>query len=117
SALYSFVRGRLGLNGLGDAEVGDDVVGVVGRARQSCVRADERLAGPLVGLDPDAGDGDAGRRALERLLVDGNCRDRAGLQVHLALEGDARTCGRVGERNVNARVDAGARVDLRLVGA
>src|SRR5205823_1261091 len=112
----SFVRVRLGLNGLGDAEVGDDVVGVIGRARQRRVRADEGLAGALIGLDPDARDGDSGRRALERLLVDGDGGDGARLQVHLALKADTERAGGLGERQVDAGREAGARVDLRLVG-
>src|ERR1700754_4546915 len=60
--MFNFpVRVRLGLNGLGDAEVRDDVIGVVGGRRQRRVRADERLARALVGLDPHTGDRDARR--------------------------------------------------------
>ena len=40
-------------------------------------------------LIADAGDGDASRTTLERLLVDGDGRHRARLQVHLALQAEA----------------------------
>src|SRR4029077_14952414 len=69
----------------------------------------------LVGLDADAGDRDAGRRALERLLVDRDGRHGARLQVNLALKADTEV-ERPGERHVYARLEAGTGVDLRLVG-
>ena len=87
-------------DGLGDAEVGDDVVGVIGRARQRRVRADEGLACALIGLDPNSGDGDPGFAALERLLVDRHRGHRSGFQIYLALQAEAETTGCVaGERN------------------
>lgn len=106
-------RKRQWLDGFGHAQVGDHVVGVVGRAGQRCVRPDEGLAGAVVGLDPDAGDADAGRGALERLLVDRDGRDRARLQVDLGLQADAARPGGPGEADTRGEGCTG--VDLIFI--
>lgn len=70
-------------DGLGDAHVGDHVVGVVGGARHRRVRANERLADAAVDLDAEARDGGAGGLALEGLLVDRHDGHLARLEVDL----------------------------------
>src|SRR5581483_12010142 len=71
-----------------DAEIGDDVVGVVGRTRQRRVRPDERLASACVEFDSQAGDLNPWNGALERLLVDRHDVHGAGLEVDLYLFGE-----------------------------
>src|SRR6202011_1958932 len=82
---------------LGDAQIGDDVVGVVSRTRQRRVRPDEGLTGACVEFDTQTRDLDPRNRALERLLVDGNDVNRAGLEVDLDLFGKGGPKGQ-GER-------------------
>src|SRR6202158_5509386 len=76
-----------------DTDVGDDIVGVVGRAGQRRVRPDEGLTGAQVELDAQTGDVDPRSRALERLLVNRKDAHRAGLGVDLDLFGDGEPKG------------------------
>src|ERR1700682_447114 len=76
-----------------DTEIGDDIVGVVGRAGQGRVRPDEGLTGAQVELDAQTGDVDPRSSAREGLLVNRNDAHRAGLEVDLDLFGDGEPKG------------------------
>src|SRR5574341_1296861 len=80
-------------DGLGDAVVGDDVVGVVRRARHCRVRPQERLTEAAVHLDVGVLEGDAHGCGLVLLFVhgDGGHRARLGVDLDLAGEREADT--------------------------
>src|ERR1700722_3639906 len=71
----------LGLDGFGDAVVGDYVIGVGGGACQGGVGAQEGLAYAAVDFDVGVLEGDAHGRGFEGLLVDGDGGDLAGFGV------------------------------------